>query len=230
MENIELPVGFEWCRKAKYNVQVELACYQITDEYPLREGFEEKIFAVNGVETKFAVKSGFNVLEQDNWITNPERPFVITGTVGERWPVKPSNMSAYDVDLTTIGVEPITISTKDPSEQEFLVACYVPEEINVKIIPSWAFLENGTFDESQVRIANSESSMVSHNGGDYVVAKHIPGQLEYMQLSEEQRNTKEAAKLYSPRIVNGSVMQTTYDHALTQQEIIAKYQNSELKR
>lgn len=88
------------------------------------------------------------------------------------------------------------------------------------------FLDDGTFDESQVRVANSKNSLVSHNGGDYVVAKHIPGEPEYMQLPEDERNTREAAKLYSPRIINGSVMQTTYDHALTQEEIITKYQLS----
>ena len=96
---------------------------------------------MNGVETKYAVKSGTNVLEQNSWTTSPTKPFVITGIVGERWPVKVSNMSAYDVEITNIGVERMTISTKDPVDQEFLV---------------------------------------SHNGGDYVVAKHIPGQLEYM--------------------------------------------------
>lgn len=230
MENIELPEGFEWCRKTSYDVQAELACYQITDDYPLLDGFEERMFNINGIETKFAVKSGFNVLEQNNWTTSPDRPFVLTGTVGEKWPVKPSNMSAYDVDSSTIGLKPVTISTKDPSAQEFLVAIYIPEGISVKIVPSWAFADDGTFDESQIMVANSESSLVSHNGGDYVVARHIPGQPEYMELPENQRNTREAVKLYSPRIINGSVMQTTYDHALTQHEIVTKYQHAELKR
>lgn len=226
MENIELPKGFEWCRKSKYDVQVELACYQITENTPLLAGFEERIFDINGIPTSFAVKSGFNILEQDSWCTNPDRPFVLTGTVGERWPVKISNMSAYDVDLANIGLEPVTISTKEPSLQEFLVAIWIPEEQNVRVVPSWAFSDDGTFDESQVRVANSKNSLVSHNGGDYVVAKHIPGEPEYMQLPEDERNTREAAKLYSPRIINGSVMQTTYDHALTQEEIITKYQLS----
>lgn len=230
MENIVLPEGFEWCRKAKYNVQAELACYEITDTCPLLEGFEEKTFDINGVETRFAVKSGFNVLEQNNWTTSPAKPFVLTGTVGERWPVKPSNMSAYDVDPATIGVDPVTVSTKDPSAQEFMVAVNIPEGVSAKVVPSWAFGDDGSIDESQIMIANSESSLVSHDRGDYIVAKHIPGQLEYMQLTEEQRNSVEAAKLYDPRIINGSVMQTTYDYALTQEEIIAKYQQSELKR
>lgn len=53
---------------------------------------------------------------------------------------------------------------------------------------------------------------------------HIPGLPEYMELPEEKRNTEASARLYSPRIVNGSVMQTTYDHALTQSEIIEKYE------
>ena len=207
-----------------------MACYEITENSPLLEGFEERVFNINGVETKFAVKSGFNVLEQDNWTTSPDRPFILTGTVGEKWPVKSSNMSAYDVDPSTIGVKPVTISTKDPSVQEFLVAFYIPEGMTVRIVPRWAFSNDGTVDESQVRIANSESSLVSHNGGDYVVAKHIPGQPEYMELPEEQRNTKEAAKLYSPRIINGSVMKTTYDHALTQYEIVTKYQHIGLKK
>ncbi len=223
MENQNLPEGFEWCRKAKYDVQAELACYQITETQPVMEGFEEKTFNINGVETKYAVKSGFNVLEQNHWTTSPDRPFVLTGTVGERWPVKPSNMTAYDVDSSTIGVNPTTISTKDPSEQEFLVAYHIPIGQSLEVVPSWAFSSDGTIDETQFMVANSESSMVPHDTGDYVVAKHIEGQPEYMQLPEEQRRTKEVAKLYSPRIINGSIMKTTYDHALTQEEIKEKY-------
>ena len=230
MENMQLPEGFEWCRKAKYDVQAELACYPITDSSPLREGFEEKIFNIDGIEKRYAVKSGFNVLEQNSWTTSPDKPFVLTGAVGERWPVRISNMSAYDVDPTTIGVDQITISTKDPSAQEFMVAVNIPEGLSVKVAPSWAFGNDGTIDESQILIANSESSLVSHDGGDYVVAKHISGQPEYMQLSEEQRNLVEVSKLYDPRIVNGSVMQTTYDRALTQAENEEKYQHLGIKK
>lgn len=230
MVNVQLPEGFEWCRKTKYDVQAELACYPITEIQPLLDGFEEKIFNINGVETRYAVKSGFNVLEQNNWTTSPAKPFVLTGTVGERWPVKPSNMSAYDIDLATISIDPVTISTKDPSEQEFLVAVNIPEGMSARVVPSWAFGNDGTIDESQIMVANSDTSLVSHNGGDYIVAKHIPGQPEYMQLSEEQRNSVEAAKLYDPRIINGSVMQTTYDHALTQSEIVEKYLRNGMKK
>ena len=229
MEEFQLPQGLEWCRKAKYEVQIELACYPISDEHPLVEGFQEKVFEVEGEQRKFAVKSGFNVLEQNSWTTSPQKPYVITGTVGEGWPVKPSNLSAYDVDPATIGIEPVTVSTKDPSAQEFMVASVVPEGMSAKVIPSWAFGQDGSIDETQIMVANSESSMVPHNGGDYVVAKHVPGQPEYMELSEEKRNTIEAAKLYDPRIINGSVMATTYDHALTQGEVRAKYQGNGVK-
>ncbi len=136
MENQNLPEGFEWCRKAKYEVQAELACYQITETQPLLDGFEEKSFEVNGAKTEYAVKTGFNVLEQNHWTTSPDRPFVLTGTVGERWPVKPSNMTAYDVDMTSIGIQPATISTKDPSEQEFLVAVHIPMGQSIEVVPS----------------------------------------------------------------------------------------------
>ena len=228
MERIDLPKGFEWCRKGKYDVQAELACYPLEEGNKLLEDFAEKVFEVDGVEKKYAVKSGFNILEQNNWTTSPNKPFVLTGTVGERWPVKPSNMSAYDVDPASIGTTPITISTKDPSDQEFMVAVNIPIGMSAKVIPSWAFSEDG-IDESQIMIANSPDSMVSHAEGDYIVAKHIPGKPEYWQLPEEVRNTKEAADLYDPRIVNGSIMDTTYDHALTQEEIIAKYGHSKTK-
>lgn len=228
MEEMQLPEGFEWCRKGKYEVKVELACYPITEEYPLLEGFEEATVVVDGVETKYAVKSGFNILEQNSWTTSPAKPYVITGTVGERWPVKPTNMSAYDVDVATIGVEPIVVSTKDPSDQEFMVAFNIPEGTDARVVPSWAFLEDGSIDESQVMLANSLDSVVPHNGGDYIVAKHIPGQPEYMELPEHIRNTPEMARLYDPRVINGSVMETTYDHALTQAEIVGKYRGSGL--
>lgn len=230
MENMQLPIGFEWCRKSKYDVQAELACYPLTETQPLLDGFEEKSFNIDGTEKRYAVKSGFNVLEQNNWITSPTKPFVLTGTVGERWPVKISNMSAYDIDPTTISVIPVTISTKDPSAQEFMVAVNIPKETTAKVVPSWAFRDDGTIDESQIMIANSPSSLVSHNSGDYVIAKHIPGQPEYMQLPEEERNSVEAAKLYDPRIINGSIMQTTYDHAPTQSEIVEKYQHTGIRK
>lgn len=209
----------EWCRKAKYNVQIERACYKIDENHPLLEGFEEKTFD-DGI---YAVKSGTNELEQNSWTTNPDRPYVITGTVGERWPVKPSNISAYDVNEEDITIEPLTISTKDPSDQEFLVACHIPLDKKIKVISKWAYKDDGSIDESQVLVSNAEDSKISHADGDYIVAKHIDGMPEYMQLPEEQRNTKEAATLYSPRIINGSVMATTYDHAFTQEEIKNKY-------
>ena len=217
-----LPRGFEWCRKAKYEVQIELGCYKIDEEHPLLEGFIEQEF--NG--EKYAIKQGINVLEKNIWKTNPDRPYIITGTVFERWPVKPSNLTAYIVEPENIGVEPITISTKDPSDQEFLVAYHIPCDTNIKVVTKWAFREDGTLDESQVLTSNDSSSAISHGDGDYVVAKHIDGKPEYMELPEDVRNTKEMATLYSPRIINGSVMATTYDHAETKQEIKKKYESS----
>ena len=40
MENMELPQGFEWCRKAEYSVMIELACFEYKPGTPLPEGFE----------------------------------------------------------------------------------------------------------------------------------------------------------------------------------------------
>ena len=216
----------EWCRKAKYNVQIELGCYEIDEEHPLLEGFEEVEFERDGEFKKYAVKSGTNDLEQNSWRTNPDRPYIITGTVGERWPVKPSNLTAYKVDPSEITVEPITISTKDPDDQEFLVACQIPLDQKIRVVTKWAFRSDGTIDESQIITSNMESSKVSHEDGDYIVAKHIEGAPEYMELPEQARNTKEAATLYSPRIINGSVMMTTYDHASTKEQITNKYKKT----
>ena len=213
----------EWCRKAKYKVQIELGCYKIDEEHPLLPGFIEQEFERDGEMVKYAIKKGENILEQNTWSTNPDRPYIITGTVGERWPVKPSNLSAYEVEVEDIGVEPITISTKDPDDQEFLVACHIPLGHNIKVISKWAYRSDGTIDETQVLTSNVEPSPVDHQDGDYIVAKYIPGIPQYAELPEEARNTKEAATLYSPRIINGSVMQTTYDHAKSQEEIKSKY-------
>ena len=223
-----LPAGYEWCRKGLYEVQIELACYPITEGTPLATGFVEE--EIDGV--KYAVKEGVNILEKNNWKTRPERPFVITGTVGERWPVKLSNLEAYDVNIDDIGIEPITVSTKDPSDQEFMVAVHIPEGVEAKIVPKWAYNKDkegkydGTIDGSQVMYANQEDTIVSHNGGDYVVAKHIDGKPEYWELPEEIRNTPEMAALYDPRIINGSIMETTYDHAPTKEEISSKHQQT----
>lgn len=221
---VELPEGFEWCRKGLYNVQAELGCYPIDEEHPLLEGFKK--VTVEGKE--YAVKEGVNILERNAWTSTPAKPYILTGTVGERWPVKRGNLSAYDVNPDEIGVIPTTISTIDPSSQEFMVAFFVPEGTTLSIIPSWAFREDGTIDESQLMVANSSESLVSHNGGDYVVAKHIEGQPEFMELPLEVRNTRRAAELYDPRIVNGSIMETTYDHARTQEEIISKNDQKKL--
>ena len=219
---------FEWCRKAKYNVQIEKACYKIDEEHALLDGFVEKEFERDGVIEKYAVKCGTNELEQNSWVTNPDSPYVITGTVGERWPVKPSNISAYDVKEEDITISPLTVSTKDPSNQEFMIAVRIPLDKKVKVVTKWAFKDDGSFDESQVLISNSEESKVSHLNGDYIVAKYIECKPAYMELSEEVRNTKEIASLYSPRIINGSVMETTYDHAKTKEQIINKYKKKTL--
>ena len=221
-------IDLEWCRKAKYQVQIELGCYKLDESHPLLPGFESKTFEQDGVAVNYAVKSGTNELEGNSWTTNPDRPYILTGTVGERWPVKPSNLSAYEVNPEDIGVVPMPISTKDPSDQEFLVAAKIPLDKHIKIISKWAYKDDGTIDESQVLTTNLEDSKISHGEGDYIVAKHIDGEPEYMELPEEVRNTKEAATKYSPRIINGSVMETTYDHAKTQEEIKEKYKSSGL--
>ena len=226
---MNLPNGFEWCRKAKYEVQIELACYELNDKTPLVEGFIEKEFEIDGEKKKYAVKKGFNILEQNYWETSPNRPYVVTGTNKERWAIKPSNLTAYDINPEDIGLVPVSVFTKDPSNQEFMVCVYVPEEMSAKVYPSWAFGEGGTIDETQAMLANSKESVIPHNGGDYIVAKHIEGQPEYMQLSDEVRNTREMAKLYDPRVINGSIMERTYDHALTQEEIKSKYESVSLK-
>ena len=44
-----LPNGFLWCRKAKYSVFIELACYEIDDKHPLLPGFIEKEFVEGGI-------------------------------------------------------------------------------------------------------------------------------------------------------------------------------------
>ena len=209
----------EVCRKAKYSVKIELGCYKIDEAHPLLPGFEEETFE-DGV---YAVKSGVNSLEKNSWRTNPNRPYIITGTVGERWPVKPTDLANYEVNPAEITVEPKEISTKDPSDQPFMTATFIPMGTQIKVITKWAFRDDGTIDETQVATSNLESSAVSHAEGDYVVAKHIDGEPEYMDLPEEVRNTKEAATKYSPRIINGSIMKTTYDHASTKEEIEAKY-------
>ena len=221
-------INFEWCRKGKYEVQIELACYKIDEQHPLLDGFSEKLFNVDGQNVKYAIKTGVNKLEKNRWETTPDRPFVITGTVGERWPVKLKDLTSYDVNIENIEIRPIKVSTLDPSNQEFLVASHIPLGKKFKVIPKWAFQKDGTIDESQVLIANLETSKISHMDGDYIVAKHIDGYPEYMEIPEDIRNTKEIATLYSPRIINGSVMQNTYDHALTKEEILAKY-NDESK-
>ena len=219
---MELKQGFEWCRKGKYNVQIELGCYEITESTPLLEGFYEEEVEVDGQKKKYAVKTGTNLLEQNTWTTSPTRPYVVTGTIGERWAIKPSNLTAYDVRPEELGVEPKVVSTVDPVNQQFMVCVHIPEGMDGRVIPSWAFRADGTIDETQIMVANSPSSKIPHNGGDFIVAKHIDGQPEYMELPVEVRDTREMAKLYDPRVINGSVMATTYDHALTQDEIREK--------
>ena len=95
-------------------------------------------------------------MEQNNWTTSPLKPFIITGTVGETWPIKLINLSAYDINIEDIGIEPIVVSTKDPSEQEFLVAHQISKKKKTIVIPDWAFSDDGKVDETQIMHANSE--------------------------------------------------------------------------
>lgn len=211
--------NYEWCRKGLYEVDIELGCYKIDQEHPLLDGFVEAVFDGEF----YGVKAGENSLEKNRWMTEPSRPYIITGTVGERWPVKERNLQAYDVDKDKITTIPQKVSTKDPSDQEFMIACRIPVDKQIVVIPSCAYREDGTIDAIQVMTSNLPDSNVPHDNGDYVIAKHIDGKPEYMDLPEEVRNTKEIAELYDPRIVNGRVMERTYDHAKTKEEIIAKY-------
>lgn len=222
--------GYEVCRKAKYSVQIELGCYKLEDGEEPKEGFTILEREEDGKVVRYAVKKGQNVLEKNNWTTSPERPYIITGTVGERWPVKPSNLSAYEVNPEDITIEPTEVFTKDPDDQEFLVCKKVDISKTEVVFPTWCFKEDGTIDDAQVLVANDKGSSVSHEDGDYIVAKHIEGAPEYMDLPLEVRATKNAAKIYSPRIVNGSVMKKTYDRAKTKEEIISKYHPEKAKR
>lgn len=224
----ELLEGFEWCRKGRYTVDIELGCYELADGEEPKEGFFEKKYLVKDesgaeVEKRFAVKSGKNILEQNTWTTRPEKPFIITGQVKERWTVKPTDLSSYEVEPSKIGIEPVKVSTKDPKDQPFLVAYHVPVGTKVEVYSKWAFKKDGTLDRSQILIANSEDSEVDHLDGDYIVAKHIDGLPEYMELPEEVRNTQETAEIYSPRVINGSVMAKTYDHDFTKIAIKRKH-------
>ena len=209
MEEELLPEGFEWCRKGLYEVQIELGCYPLGDGTKLLDGFKKD------KEGKNAVKSEFNILEQNSWTTSPNKPYIITGTVGERWPVKQANLSAYEVDPAIIGITPITASTKDPSEQEFLVAYFVPEGTTVAVTPSWAFNEDFLQEILEKDFLTGEGKVEEYDI-----------EPEYMELSEKEREDPEIITKYDPRIINGSVMQTTYDRAKTQAEIKSKYQES----
>ena len=213
--------NFEWCRKKKYEVEIELGCYLLTNDMTLIDGFFEKEF--NG--KKYAIKNGNNILEQNEWTTSPDKPYIITGTYGEKWPIGLEELNSYDVKPFNIGIIPIKIATKDSDEQEFLIAYKVDEKVtNTMVIPENAFMGDG-IDTHRILLVNSPLSQIPHNGGDYIIAKHIPGKPEYMDYPEEQRNSRYAANLYKPRVINGSIMESTYDHALTQNEIIEKNKN-----
>ncbi len=223
MENIE----YEWCRKGKYEVQVQLGCYKVDENHPMLPGFMPLMIAENGGISKYAVKVGTNILEGNAWVTSPTYPFIITGTVGEMWPVR--NLESYEVN-EEIGIEPSTISTKDPSMQEFLVATRIPLGLHVKVATRSSFDSNGVLDESKLLTTNLEDSNATHHAeGDFVIAKHIEGEPEYISLPEEVRNTKEIAEKYRPRVISGEVFEKTYDHAKTREEILAKYKNKGLK-
>ena len=217
-----LPRGLFWCRKAKYRVHIARGCYKIDAEHPLMPGFKKKEFLVDGKTEKYAVKYGFNFLEQQDWETNPEKEFLVTGTVGEQWTVSREQLSAYDVNPDDIGIYQKEVWTKDPFNQEFLVTYQIPEGREETVVPNSAYRADGTIDETMVMHANSPNAKVAHNGGDFVIAKHIEGCPEYAQIPFEQR-TMQVAQTYHPRVVNGSVMSMTYDVAETQDKIIAKY-------
>ena len=216
---------FEWCRKKKYDVTIELGCYLITEDMPLLDGFLRKEFNGNN----YAIKRGFNILEQYEWYTSPDVPYIVTGTVGERWIISDDELKTYDVDPSSIGVNPIRVSTVNPDNQEFLRAYKIDESIkNITVAPFSAFSNEG-INPKQVYVANSEMSKAPHNGGDYVITKYVPGQPDYMEYPADQRNSRYAAKLYEPRIVNGSIMEETYDHAENHEDIINKYPRKILK-
>ena len=65
--------NFEWCRKKKYEVEIELGCYLLTNDMTLIDGFFEKEF--NG--KKYAIKNGNNILEQNEHIRHLNHYFLL---------------------------------------------------------------------------------------------------------------------------------------------------------
>lgn len=210
--------GLEYCRKSRYFVDIER---------PL-------------LGTK-----GKNILEGNKWQTTAQTPYVVTGTLGEKWVVNEENLKEYKINKDEIRIagEAIHTRTKNPEEQSFMVAKQIP--VNNKdftVMPAYGFDDYGFEKKDAVLKANDPKSKVDHLQGDWCVAKDINDidldklgdkarlfrdsngkLLQYMELPEEVRNSRAAAMAYDPVIVNGSVMENTYDHAKTKDEILDLY-------
>lgn len=205
MEEKELPDHMIYCRKFQYKVKIEKP----------------------PIGTK-----GFNVLERNEWTTSIDKPFVVTGTQGEKWPISYEDLEAYEIDERDIPKDGTSVETltKSSKEQPIKVCKIIPKNVkNFTVVPSWAYGEYG-LDEKQILHANDPKSKVKHGEGDWCVAKDADmidlkelgseaekfldkdGKLlQYMQLPKELRDTKEAALIYDPCIINGKVMLSTYN-------------------
>lgn len=223
----ELPFGMLWCREARYSVFVQRGCYQSShrgDELMLHlDGFYTKEFLVNGKPEKYEVQRGFNILTNEHWETCPEKPFILTGTVGQRWIVSKEELEEkYDIRAEQVWIEPRKIQVKPPTGKPFYVALRIPDNKEFFIYPKSVFDAPCGFDSDKAVFGNMENSLVPHDDGDYLIARHIDGKPEYAENYQKNNTSEEAAKLYDPQIINARVFKSTFDFSRSKEEIINK--------
>ena len=140
----------------------------------------------------------FNWLEDTCYQASEAKPFVLIGTRGEEWVVKPSVLQqtyrlldGTPIDIGAIGEEPIGISTFDSEDAThyFAVRVDMPQQFEQA---AWGDILHGN------KPVNSKGDAVEHEEGDYLICSATRGDDGWKPNVDDRW------------IVNGAVFKDTY--------------------
>lgn len=126
------------CQRKKYAVSIQKAVRDKEYNVPGRPGYL------------------YNCLE-DSVESLESADYIVTGLLGEMWPITEKNLASYDVEGITLSEEPKQVFTKAATMIHY--ALQIPVEVPFAVEVSWCGKLNG----------NARAEEIPHGTGDYLV-------------------------------------------------------------
>lgn len=127
--------------------------YRNIYDVKIEKAFSDKIYNVLG-------RAGivYNFLE-DSYESVKGADYVVTGILGEMWPITKESLCGYDIRADEITDKPITVKTKKRDTQYFAIR--VPKECKFIVV-----LE-------QMGELKGNQNMIEHGDGDYILCTSL---------------------------------------------------------